>query len=117
MKDETIKSRGKDSVWTTGTDTNHSSNGIRVKFACGSSAGGFLYPICLLVSSLGANDLPSQDFHVYEIEGLAINGHIDPRCEEVGYLCLMGSNVSQQRFFNGSMMKLRVKLLNVLGKK
>ena len=30
---------------------------------------------------------------------MAVNGHIDPRCEEVGYLCLMGHNVPQRRFF------------------
>ena len=73
--------------------------GIRVKFACGSSAGGFVYPICIQVSNLNKEELPTDEFLVVPIKGLSINGHIDPRSEEIGYLYLMGKNVPQKRFF------------------
>ena len=72
---------------------------IRVKFVCSGSAGGFLYPICILVSNISKEHLPKHEFRVIEIEGLTINGNIDPRSKESGYLCLMRSNVSQRCFF------------------
>jgi len=74
--------------------------GIRVKFACGGSAGGFVYPICVVVSNLTQAEFPSDDFKVVPVKGLSINGHINPRSKEVGYLCLLGTNVSQQFFFD-----------------
>ena len=64
------------------------------------SAAGFLYPICIQVANLSKEELPSEDFVVVAIPGLAVNGHIDPRCDAVGYLCLMGQNVPQKRFFD-----------------
>ena len=109
VKDDSLKTRGKDSLWTTGNNDKHPSSGIRVKFACGGSAGGFLYPICVLVSNLSSQELPSEDFHVYPIPGLAINGHIDPRCEDVGYLCLMALMYHNNVSLNGFMKKSHVK--------
>ena len=43
--------------------------------------------------------MPKDDFKVVPVKGMSINGHIDPRSEDVCYLCLMRSNVSQRRFF------------------
>ena len=46
------------------------------------------------------DELPTDEFLVIPIAGLSINGHIDPRSQEIGYLCLMGRNVPQKRFFD-----------------
>ena len=44
--------------------------------------------------------LPGKDFVVAPVEGLSINGHIDPRNKEIGYVVLMGSNIPQKHFFH-----------------
>ena len=100
VSDDTLLARGKDSVWTNNENANTMFKAIRVKFACGGCGSGFIYPICILVSNLSLAELPTEDFYVQRIKGLSINSHIDPRSEEIGYLCLMRSNVSQQRFFD-----------------
>ena len=69
-----------------------------MKYACGGSAAGFLYPICIIVSGLSKNELQKYEFVVVPIEGLSINVHIDPRNIEVGYMCLVGTNVPQKHF-------------------
>ena len=99
VKEESYHTRGKDAIWTPDTAKDNICKGIRVKFACGSSAGGYVYPICIQVSNLSKEELPLDEFLVIPIPGLSINGHIDPRSNEVGYLCLMGTNVPQKRFF------------------
>lgn len=61
--------------------------GIRVKYACGRSAVGFIYSIYIIASGLSKDELPIDEFFVILIEGLSTNGHIDPRNKEVGYMC------------------------------
>ena len=45
------------------------------------------------------DELQKDEFLVVPVEGLSINGHIDPRNKELGYMCLIGSNVAQKHFF------------------
>ena len=99
VKEDSLCARSKDAIWSRDEKKDMVCKGIRVKFACGGSAGGFVYPICIVVSNLSKTEFPSSDFKVVPIKGLSINAHIDPRSTEVGYLCLLGSNVSQQLFF------------------
>ena len=61
---------------------------------CGSVTS-FVYPICTVISHISKQELPNDDFVGVPIKVLPINGYIDPRSEEVGYMCLIGSNVSQ----------------------
>ena len=72
---------------------------IRVQFACDGSGGGLLYPICILVSNISKEHMSKADFNVVPVEGLTVNGHLDPCSKGFGYLCLMQSNISQLRFF------------------
>ena len=74
--------------------------GVRVQSACGGSAGGYIYPIVILVSWLSDSEMPSDDFIVFPVEGMTINGHIDPRNRELGYACFMKQNVKQIYFFD-----------------
>ena len=97
---DSLITRKKDAIWSPDESRNNVCKGIRIKFACGGSGGGFTYPICILVSNLSKSELPTDEFSVVPIQGLSINGHIDPRNEEIGYLCLMGSNVPQKHFFD-----------------
>ena len=99
VKTASLENRNKDSMWSNNDTTEGVCKGIRIKYACGGSAAGFIYPICIIVSGLSKEELPKDDFTVVPIEGLSINGHIDPRNKEVGYMCLIGSNVSQKHFF------------------
>ena len=101
VKEESYHTRGKDAIWTPDTAKDNICKGIRVKFA--------VYPICIQVSNLSKEELPVDDFLVIPIPGLSINGHIDPRSNEVGYLCLMGSNVPQKRFFEWFYEEITVK--------
>ena len=97
---DSLIARKKDAIWSPDESKNIVCKGIRIKFACGGSGGGFMYPICILVSNLSKSELPMDEFSVVPIQGLSINGHIDPRNEELGYLCLMGANVPQKHFFD-----------------
>ena len=99
VKNESLSNRSKDAVWAPDQNNNNVCKGIRVKFACGGAAGAFIYSIGILVSGLSSNEFPSNDFKVIPVKGLSINAHIDPRSEEVGYLCLLGGNVPQIHFF------------------
>ena len=99
VTEDSLLSRGTDSVWNDAKIDNKMARSIRVKFACGGSGGGFLYPICILVSNLSKEQLPNSEFKVIPIAGLTVNGHIDARSREIGYLCLMQSNVPQKKFF------------------
>ena len=96
---ESLESRDMDSIWSDDKTQNKMARSIRVKFACGGTGGGYLYPICILVSNLSKEHLPKDEFKVIPIEGLSVNGHLDPRSKEIGYLCLMQANVSQRQFF------------------
>ena len=94
----TIQNRNKDSMWSNTDSIDGICKGIRVKYACGGSAAGFLYPICIIISGLSKDEMPKEEFVVIPIEGLSINGHVDPRNKEVGYTCLIGSHVPQKHF-------------------
>ena len=64
------------------------------------TAGGFVYPIVIVISGLSEDDLPINEFLVVIIKGIRINGHIDPRSKESGYICCIGSNVPQSQLFD-----------------
>ena len=53
-----------------------------------------------MVSGLSEDELPNDEFVVVPIIVLSINGYIDPRNNEVGYMCLIGANYPQKHFFN-----------------
>ena len=53
-----------------------------------------------MVSGLTKDELPNDQFVVVPIIGLSMNGHIDPRNNEVGYMCLIGANYPQKHFFD-----------------
>lgn len=100
MSEASLLSRDKDSMWTNNESGSNMFKANRVRFACGGRGGDFMHPICILVSNLSDKEMPSIDFYVQPIKGLSINGHVDPQSEEVGYLCIMINDVSQQRFFD-----------------
>ena len=87
-------------IWVNRDSTEEPCTGIRVKYACGGSAAGFIYPICILISGLSETEIPGEDFVVVHVEGLRINGRIDPRNKEVGYVCFMKWDVKQLYFFD-----------------
>lgn len=88
-----IDDRNRSSIWINTDSTEEPCSCIRIKFACGDSAAGYIYPICILLSGLSDAEISKQDFIVVPIEGLGINGRIDPRNKEVVYVCLMKHNV------------------------
>ena len=100
VKVDAIDDRNRSSIWINGDSSEEPCSGIRVKFACGGSAAGFIYPICILISGLSDNEMPNEDFVVATVEGLGINGRIDPRNKEVGYVCFMKKDVKQLHFFD-----------------
>ena len=83
-------------MWCEDDDDSGICKGIRVKFVCSGLAAGFIYPICITVSQLFIAKFPSNDFVVVPVEDLSMNGHIDPRNREIGYMCLIGKHVSQR---------------------
>ena len=97
---QTLLDRNKSSIWRNADTEDRTCKGIRVKFACGGSAGGFVYPVVIVLSGLSKDELPNDDFLVVPIEGLSVNGHIDPRNKEVGYMCCLCSNLPQKHFFD-----------------
>ena len=72
---------------------------IRVKYACGGSAAGFVSPICIIALQLSKEEFPSNNFVVVRIEGLSINSHIDLCSTEAGYMCLIGTNLPWKSCF------------------
>ena len=90
----------KDSIWTSNTSTYITYKGIRINFSCGGSAAGFVCHIYIVISNLYKQELHNDYFLVVPINGISINGHIDCRSEEVGYICLIGSNVPLIRYFH-----------------
>lgn len=71
-----------------------------MKYACGGSSAGCICPIWIVVSGLLKDELPNDDFVVIHIEGLSINGHIDPRNRHVECMCLIGANDPQKHVFD-----------------
>ena len=100
VKVDAIDDRNRSSIWINGDSSEEPCSGIRVKYACGGSAAGFIYPICILISGLNDSEMPNEDFVVVNVEGLGINGRIDPRNKEVGYVCFMKKDVKQLHFFD-----------------
>ena len=49
---DSLTKRNKHSVWTTEKSKGNIYKGVRVKFSCVKYAGGFLYPICIIISNL-----------------------------------------------------------------
>ena len=91
VSEDSLDCQKTESVWTSSGRGSTIGKAIRVKFAFGASGDRFVYPICILVSNLSADVMPKDDFKVVPVKGMSINGHIDPRSEEVGYLYLMQS--------------------------
>ena len=84
---KSLEDRNKDLMWTGGEYNKGVCKGIRVKYECGGSAAGFLYPICITVSRLSKDELQKDEVVVFPIEWQYINGHIDPRNRDTGYMC------------------------------
>ena len=82
-------------MWKKSESHNDISAGVRVKFACGGSADGYIYPIVILVSGLSDTENPNENFIVVPVEGMIINGHINPRNNELGYAYFMKHDVKQ----------------------
>ena len=97
---QSLVDRNKSSIWRNADTEDVTCKGIRVKFACGGSGCGFVYPIVIVVSGLTKDELPEDEFLVIPIEGLSINGDIDPRNREVGYMCCCGAKLPQKHFFD-----------------
>ena len=93
MKTKSLTDRNNDCMWSHNDSTEGVYTGISISFACGGSAAGFVYTPFIIISGLSAEELPNDDFVVVSIEGLSINGHIDPRNKEFSYVCLIGFNV------------------------
>ena len=74
-------------------------SGIR-EYACGGSSAGFIYPICILILGLYDSEMPNEEFVVVNVEGLGMNGRIDTRNKEVGYLCFVKKNFKQLYCFD-----------------
>lgn len=94
---KSLTNRNKDSMQSKNDNDKGVYKGLRVKYSCGGFAAGLIYPIYIIVSGLSKDELPKEEFGVIHNEGSSINGHIDPRNKEVGYMCL-DSNVAQNPF-------------------
>ena len=106
VKVESIEDRNRSSIWVNSDSSEEPCSGIRVKFACGGSAAGLVYPIVILISGLSDSEMPNDDFLVVEMKGMGINGRIDPRNEEIGYVCFMKHDVKQLHFFDWFYQKI-----------
>ena len=82
---DAIDACNRSSIWKNGDSSEITCSGIR-KYACGGSAPGFIYPICILILGVYDNEMPNEEFVVVNVEGLGINGRIDTRNKEVGYV-------------------------------
>ena len=70
VKVDAIDDHNRSSIWINGDSSEEPCSGIRVKYACGGSAAGFIYPICILISGLSDSEMPNEDFVVATVEGL-----------------------------------------------
>ena len=76
-------------MWTKSKSHNEIVSGIIVNFACGDSVTGYVYPIIILVSGLSDTEILNDDFNVIHVEALTINGHINQRNKELGFVYFM----------------------------
>ena len=51
----------------------------------------------MLVTGLITDELPDNEFIMIPIEGLRINGYMDPRNKELVYMCYMSINLPQKK--------------------
>ena len=91
--------RNKSSTWKNSSKLEGACQGLRVTFHLGSIAAGSLFPTVIIYSGFNETEMPTYDFYVCEIPGLAINAHLDVRNLEIGYVCFMRTGVKQIRFF------------------
>ena len=63
----TLLNRNKDPIWSNNDTTAGICKGIMVKYVCGGSATGFVYPICIIVSGLSKYELPNDKSVVVHI--------------------------------------------------
>lgn len=77
VKYQSINDHSKSSMWTKFKSNNEISTCTTVKFACGGSAVGYIYPIVILVSRLSDVEMPNNNFIVVPVEGMKINFHVD----------------------------------------
>ena len=53
----------------------------------------------MLVTGLITEDLPYNEFIIIPTEDLIINGYVDPRNKELGYMCCISNNVPQKNWW------------------
>ena len=63
---DSLRVRNKSSYWVDSADSEEICKGIRVKFACGGCAAGYIFPICIQVSGLTKTEMPDDEFLVFE---------------------------------------------------
>ena len=91
--------RNTSSYWKDDDDDKSNKNGIRVKYTCGIAGCGSIFPIVMQFSGLSEQYMPEKEFVVLEIPGLCVNGHLDLRSEEIGYVCFMRRDCKQLALF------------------
>ena len=65
-------------MWTKYESHNEIGAGVRLNFDYGSSTDRYIYPIVVLVSGHSDVEIPNGNFIDSPIEGMIINGNIDP---------------------------------------
>lgn len=73
---DALQVRNTSSYWVDGADSEVICKGIRVKFTRGECAAGYIFPICINASGLMKTDMPDDEFLMFEISGMNINGDI-----------------------------------------
>ena len=68
VKTASLKSRNNDSMWSNNETPEGVYKGIYVKYACGGSPAGCIYPICIMVSDLSKDELQNNDFVVIQLK-------------------------------------------------
>lgn len=89
MKVDVIDDRNISSIQINGDSSEEPCSGIQIEYTHGGSATGFICLICILVSGLSDSEMTGDDFIVVHVPGLGINGRIDPRKKEGGYVCFI----------------------------
>ena len=88
------------SICTADTSKDVTCKEIRSKLACSGSAADFVHLIYIVILNLPRQGSPADDFVVVPINVLSINGHIDLISEEIGYTCLIGTNVPHSQLLH-----------------
>ena len=93
------KVRNKSSFYKNDKNGDKSCKGVRVKYICGAFGCGSILPIVMQFTGLSQKEMPTKPFVVLPVPGLCINGHIDLRSEELGYVVFMRKDCKQLEFF------------------